>query len=86
MMEYYVYIIQSDIYNSYYKGYSTNPLLRLERHNNKESNYTSKKVPWKLVYLELYTDKTTALKRENAEGEAKFNLDNKKIELIFLMV
>ena len=59
-----VYIIQSQADNSYYKGYSTDPLLRLEQHNNKESAYTSAKTPWRLVYIEILDSKTEALKRE----------------------
>ena len=65
-MAYYVYIIQSEIDKSFYKGFSTDPMLRLKRHNNKESNYTSRKVPWQLVYLEIYLEKAIALKREKA--------------------
>jgi putative endonuclease len=59
-----VYIIQSQADKSYYKGYSTDPLIRLEQHNNKESAYTSSKTPWKLVYIEILDNKTAALKRE----------------------
>ena len=59
-----VYIIQSQADNSYYKGYSTDPLKRLEQHNNKESSYTSKKTPWRLVYIEIKDNKTDALRRE----------------------
>jgi putative endonuclease len=63
-MPYYVYIIQSVADRSYYKGYSENPTARLAQHNNKESRYTSSKVPWILVYVEECFDKTSALKRE----------------------
>ena len=44
-MIYYVYIIQSQLDLSFYKGYTTHPNLRLEQHNNGESDYTSKKCP-----------------------------------------
>ncbi|WP_369327739.1 GIY-YIG nuclease family protein [Danxiaibacter flavus] len=59
-----VYIIQSEIDNSFYKGYSENPAQRLTQHNNKESHYTSSKVPWRLVYVELMSSKREALIRE----------------------
>lgn len=62
----YVYILQSQVDDSYYKGYSENPLRRLAQHNNKESEYTSAKVPWQLVYIEFCDNKTEALKRERA--------------------
>ena len=58
---YYVYIIQSRVDGSYYKGYSENPLQRLEQHNNKESKYTSNKTPWQLVGLIIFETKREAL-------------------------
>jgi len=61
---FYVYIIQSTIDNSFYKGFSLNPLQRLEQHNNKESHYTSNKTPSVLVHVEMFDNKTDALKRE----------------------
>jgi putative endonuclease len=63
-MMYYVYILQSLKDQSYYKGYTENPLLRLERHNNGESPYTRHKLPWKIVYLESVIPKRKALIRE----------------------
>jgi putative endonuclease len=63
---YYVYIIQSLKDNSYYKGFSINPLKRLTQHNNKETNYTANKTPWQLVYIEIYHEKKEALQREKA--------------------
>ncbi|MBK8391457.1 MAG: GIY-YIG nuclease family protein [Saprospiraceae bacterium] len=42
-MKYYVYIIQSLVDNTYYKGFSLNPYERLEYHNQGESLYTSRK-------------------------------------------
>ena len=65
-MEHYIYIIQSQTDNSFYKGYSMSPAMRLLQHNNKESAYTSKKTPWQLVYVERCGNKTEALKREKA--------------------
>jgi len=63
-MPYYVYIIQSQLDESYYKGYSENPSLRLIQHNQKDCNYTSRKTPWILVYVEEMQSKTAALIRE----------------------
>jgi len=50
-MVFYVYIIESLKDETY-------------QHNNGESDYTSKKIPWKLVYVEEYTSKREALIRE----------------------
>jgi len=61
---YFVYLIQSDIDNSFYVGYSQNPNKRLLVHNNGESTYTRRKMQWKLVYTEEYNSKSEALKRE----------------------
>ena len=60
----YVYIIQSEVNNSYYKGYSENPVNRLAQHNNRKSPYTSHLIPWRLVYIEECESKAIALKRE----------------------
>lgn len=63
-MAYYVYIIQSLTDKSYYKGYTEFPMQRLLQHNNQESQYTSAKTPWKLVYVEQMASKKEALIRE----------------------
>ena len=63
-MAYYVYIIESLQYGTFYKGYSEDPLKRLQQHNQGESKYTSGKMPWKLVYVEECASKTEALIRE----------------------
>jgi putative endonuclease len=63
-VKYFVYIIQSQIDGSYYKGFSTNPSIRLIQHNNKECSYTSIKTPWVLVYVEEMNSKTQAIFRE----------------------
>ena len=63
-MYYYVYIIQSEKDNTFYKGYSENVYKRLEQHNQGESHYISFKRPWKLVYFEELPSKREALIRE----------------------
>ena len=63
---YFVYIIQSELDQSYYKGFTEDLLLRLQRHNNGESTYTRNKMPWHFVHIELFLSKTEALKREKA--------------------
>ena len=63
-MGYFVYIIQSEIDDTYDKGFTENPEQRIRQHNNGESRYTSTKMPWKLVYLEEFETKREALIRE----------------------
>jgi putative endonuclease len=66
-MPYVVYIIQSQVDGTCYKGYSEDPQLRLERHNRGESTYTRRKAPWKLVYVVAFETKREALIREKAQ-------------------
>ena len=63
-MKYFVYILQSEIDESYYIGYTSNLQNRLTEHNSGKTRYTSRKRPWKLVYREEFQDKSEALKRE----------------------
>jgi putative endonuclease len=65
-MDYYVYIIKSEVDQSYYKGSSLNPLVRLAQHNHGENQSTRAGCPWKLVYLEMFSTKREALIREKA--------------------
>jgi len=61
---FYVYLLQSDVDSSYYVGFTENLEQRLKQHNNGGSKYTSRKIPWKLVYFEQFNLKSEALKRE----------------------
>ncbi len=63
-MAYYVYIIKSDRTNRFYTGYSKNPQERLIRHNTQATRSTRTGIPWRLVYIELFEDKHSAMKRE----------------------
>jgi putative endonuclease len=63
-MNHFVYIIYSQDFNTYYKGYSLDPLQRLAEHNANKSTFTARKGPWVLVHLEVFSNKSMALKRE----------------------
>ena len=65
-MAFFVYIIQSNLDQSYYKGFSENPLKRIMQHNSGMSSYTSTRMPWKIIYLEQLDTKKDALIRERA--------------------
>jgi putative endonuclease len=65
-MGFFVYIIKSGLDQSYYKGFSEDPLERLHQHNSGLSHYTFGKMPWILVYLEELSTKRKALIREKA--------------------
>ena len=48
---FHVYILQSEKNHTYYYGFTSKQVKsRLAEHNNGESSYTSKYLPWKLVW------------------------------------
>jgi len=61
---FYTYILQSEIDNSYYIGHSSDMKKRLEYHNQGLSIYTSRKIPWKIIYIETFMTKQEANRRE----------------------
>ncbi len=61
---YFVYILQSKVDASFYIGFTENLEKRVLQHNNGESAYTSRKMPWILVYFEEFSFKSDAIKRE----------------------
>ncbi len=52
---FFVYILQSELDQSYYKGFTEDLLLRLKRHNNGESAYTRNKHPTFLESSDRYS-------------------------------
>ncbi len=65
-MSYFVYILKSQKDDSLYKGFTTDYIRRLEEHNSGMGRYTSKKMPWSLIYVEECESKSQALKREKS--------------------
>ncbi|MDJ0645238.1 MAG: GIY-YIG nuclease family protein [Flavobacteriaceae bacterium] len=61
---FYVYILSSKKDESFYIGQTNDLQRRLAFHDEGLSKYTSKKLPWVLVYYEEYKSRTEALKRE----------------------
>ena len=64
-MEYIVYILQSKFDESFYIGFTSNIEQRLSYHNLGKSRYTSKKIPWEVVYTETFSTRSEAMKREH---------------------
>jgi len=53
--------------NTYYAGYTNNLEKRLKTHNEgKGAKYTRARLPVQLIYKEVFTDKSQALKAEYA--------------------
>lgn len=66
--------------NTLYTGFTNNIIRRIEKHNRgKASKYTRARLPVKLVYYEIFSNKTDALKREY---EIKQYKKDKKIHII----
>jgi len=63
-MNFDVYILESQKDGSYYIGFTSDLKQRLEYHNAGKSRYTSRKLPWKVVYTESFATRSQAVKRE----------------------
>ncbi len=59
-----MFIIESEMDGTLYKGFTSDYMRRLEEHNQGKSCYTSRKAPWKLLYVEQFESKTAALIKE----------------------
>ncbi|NTV41515.1 MAG: GIY-YIG nuclease family protein [Candidatus Moranbacteria bacterium] len=61
---FYIYIIYSKKLNKKYIGYCENLKNRLREHNSGESKFTSRGVPWSLVYYQVFLSEIDARKEE----------------------
>ena len=61
---YYVYIIYSKKIGKKYIGSTSDLKARIDKHNAKGSNFTSRGCPWRLLYYEAFCDKKDALREE----------------------
>ena len=61
---YYVYLLQSELDQSWYIGHTNNLDKRLVQHNEGKSYYTKRKIPWKVIYYEASFSKMDAIARE----------------------
>ena len=77
--KFYVYIIQSKKDFSFYIGQTNDLDARLSKHNDGFSKYSSTKIPWRLVYFEMFETRTDAIKREK---EIKSKKSRKYIEFL----
>ena len=63
-MEYFVYVLQSEIDGRLYKGQTSNSDKRIIEHNTGKKKSTKGFKPWKLVYLEIFDSRSEAVLRE----------------------
>ena len=64
-MSYHVYILYSSLRDRYYIGYTGDDMQeRLRRHNSNHKGFSGKTGDWKVVYVEVYSIKEAATRRE----------------------
>ena len=63
-MTFFVYILESELDNSFYVGQTANLEERLSRHNKGYNRSTSLKRPWKMIYYETCKSRSEAMKLE----------------------
>ena len=61
---YTVYVLYSHRIDRYYIGYTNDLDRRLSEHNRRKGKYTDRGIPWELQYIESYTSKIEAHRRE----------------------
>ena len=64
MQFYYIYILQSELDNKFYTGYTKNIELRFEQHNKGQVESTKDRRPFKLIYFEACLNQQDATHRE----------------------
>ena len=65
-MAFFLYILESQRDGSFYVGTTNNLEDRIRRHNEGRVKYTKAKGPFRLVYSENHSDRSSAMKREYA--------------------
>jgi len=60
----YLYLLQSEVDQTVYIGFTEDLKRRLEEHNTGKTKSIKHKIPYKLKYYEAYCSKTDAIKRE----------------------
>ncbi len=61
---FYIYILYSEKTGKYYIGSTANLQDRLIRHNSGRSKATKSGMPWKLEWIEEYTTRSEAIRRQ----------------------
>ncbi len=64
MGNYHVYILQSEVDQGYYVGYTKNLMRRLDEHNSGRTKSLKHRLPLALIYSESYSNKESAKARE----------------------
>ena len=62
---YYTYVLQSEVDDHFYTGYTQDLKLRFDQHNKGQVESTKRRLPLKLIYYEACINKEDATKRES---------------------
>ena len=63
---YFVYVLKSVKHDQFYVGHTNDINKRLMEHNSRFSEYTSKYMPWRLIYFEAFQTRSLAMWREKS--------------------
>ncbi len=75
-----VYILYSNLKDSYYVGYTSMELdERIRRHLSSHKGYTGKVKDWKIIYFESFIDKKLAILREQEIKKWKSKIKIKEL-------
>ncbi|WP_029289132.1 GIY-YIG nuclease family protein [Pedobacter sp. R20-19] len=61
---FYAYILYSEVRSKYYVGYTSDLEERLKKHNTNHSGFTGHTGDWQIVWVQSFTEKSDAVKRE----------------------
>jgi len=61
---YYTYILYSKKLDKFYNGFTEDLKERFKNHNQGKVPFTSRGIPWQLVYYEAFLEKEDALREE----------------------
>jgi len=77
-MNYFTYVLISEVDGMRYVGSGKDVQERLRRHNKGDYRFTKGHKPWRVVYQEVYSNKSEAFKREKflKSGQGRILLDN----------
>ncbi len=75
---FFVYVLKSVKTGRHYKGQTNNLVGRIKRHNNGLEKFTSKELPWELVF---YTSKESRSEAMKLERKLKNFKSSNRLEL-----
>jgi putative endonuclease len=63
-VEFWTYILKSEVADRYYIGTTEHIEKRLKEHNSRKRGWTNRFRPWKLIYTEAFPSRAGAIQRE----------------------